>query len=90
MSYKSNQDVLMEMIENNFPSLHQYALYAENFAHPVRKVYYMKILTSNIKYPDVWDCNYMKIASSKNYRDYMKSIIRYVKDNQDLITFMEL
>lgn len=90
MSHKSNQAILMEMIERSFPSLHQRALSSEKMNYPARKVYYMQTLTTAIKYPDVWDCNYMSIASSLKYRTYMKNIREYVKDNHDLIAFMEL
>lgn len=89
MSHKSNQQVLMEMMERDFPSIHKSALCVE-FAGIPRKVFYIKNITEIIKYPDVWTCAYMKIASGIKYRQYMKSIRKYVIDNQDIIAFMEL
>ncbi|MCK4500551.1 hypothetical protein KAU11_08630, partial [Candidatus Babeliales bacterium] len=73
----------------DFPSLHQYAMSSEVSYEP-RKVFYIRTITDKIKYPDVWTCTYMRIASSIKYRQYMKSIRKYVIDNQDLIAFMEL
>ena len=90
MSHKSNQQVLMEMMEQDYPNIHLRAVNTDWFNHPTRKIYYIRNLVSIIKYPVVFDCKHMERASTKNYRDYMKGIIRYVKENKEIISFAEL